>query len=194
MTKHADWFDTNAGFSVASYTAGQAFVDLLGYVMSDEVRDDFLYRLGTEWRFRHPYPADLLQTAQKESGMHLYWLFDQFLNGPEVYDYGVSGVISEQNGNGYTNQITLERHASGILPIDVMIRFVDESVRWIHIPVDVAYGHKPVPANWTVESAWQWVHPVYQLTVESDSEIKNVRIDPLGRTPDHDRANNEFTR
>lgn len=191
MTTHADWFDTSAGFSVASYTAGQAFIDLLGYVMGDGVRDSFLYRLGTEWRFRHPYPADILQTAQKESGMHLYWLFDQFLNGPEQYDYAVSNITSEQNAEGYTSRIILERHASGILPIDLLIRFADGSAQWVHIPVDVSYGHKPVPANWMVATAWPWVSPVYQLEVESNAAIVEAGIDPSRRTPDRDRNNNQ---
>lgn len=194
MTKHADWFDTNAAFGVASYTAGQAFVDLLGYVIGDEVRDSFLYRLGTEWRFRHPYPADILQTAQKESGMHLYWLFDQFLNGPEYYDYGISGVTSEQSADGYTSRITLERHASGILPVDLVVRFENGTAQWIHVPVDVAYGHKPVPANWIVANPWSWVYPVYHLELDAPAPITEVIIDPTRRTPDYNRDNNQFAR
>jgi len=188
--KPADWYDTNAGFSVAAYTAGQAFVSLLGYVMGDGLRDRLLYRYGTEWRFRHPYPADLQKLAQDVSGMQLHWLFEQFLNGAERYDYAVAGIDNAAHAGGHRATVTLERRAPGVLPQDVRLRLADGSERWVHVPLAEAFGHKPTGDGWTVAEPWPWVHPTHRVTVEVPSPVVEAEIDPERRTPDLDRANN----
>jgi hypothetical protein len=188
--KPADWYRTNRGFGTAAYSAGQAFVALLGYVMGDEARDRLLYRFGTEWRFRHPYPADFQKLAQDVSGMHLNWLFEQFLNGAEPYDYAATNLRAERTTSGYRSTVTLERRAPGGLPQDVLLRYADGSVEWVHVPFGEALGHKAVPANWRVAEPWPWVHPTYTLTAEGASPVVEVTIDPTARTPDLNRENN----
>lgn len=191
--KPADWYETNRGFSVASYAAGQAFVSLLGYVMGDAVRDRLLRRFATEWRFRHPYPADLQKLAQDVSGMHLNWLFEQFLNGAERYDYAVTGIQNTPRTGGYRAMVTLERLEPGVLPQDVRLRLADGTERWVHVPLAEAFGHKPVPDDWTVAEPWPWVFPVHRLALDVPAPVVEAEIDPERRTPDLDRANNRAT-
>lgn len=192
--KAADWYDTNTGFGVASYHAGQAFIALLGYVIGDEVRDRFLHRFATEWRWRHPYPADIQQTAQKVSGMQLHWLFEQFLTGAELYDYAVADLAATRAGAGYVNTITLERRQPGVLPVDLLLTLADGSRQWVHIPVDVAFGHRPMPSDWIVTRPWPWVREMQQVSIETASPVVQVELDPAGRTPDIDRKNHRISR
>lgn len=190
LHKQADWYDTNTGFSVAAYPGGQAFVSLLGYVMGDEALDTFLYRFGTEWRFKHPYPADILKLAQDVSRMHLWWLYEQFVVGAERYDYALTGLDSNE---GETT-VTIERRASGVLPAEVLVRFADGSEQRVHIPVDVAFGEPVLEEGWTVARPWAWVTPTYTLTLESASPAVEAVLDPRERTPDIDRAAHRITR
>jgi hypothetical protein len=191
--KPADWYETNTSFGLAAYTGGQAFISLLGYVMGDDALDRFLYRFGTEYRWRHPYPADVQNLAQRVSGMHLNWLFDQFLNGAERYDYAATRLEVNEADGRYRTAVTLERRERGVLPVDLVVRFADGSAQWIHVPLAEAHGHKAVPADWVVADPWPWVHPTYTFTLESDRRPVEVIVDPAGRTPDIRRTNNRVS-
>lgn len=192
--KPADWYDTNTGFSVATYTGGQVLVDLLGYVMGDELRDDLIRRYYEEFAFRHPYPADLLHLAQRTSGLQLDWLFEQYLNGAERYDYAAERLDVEPTADGFRHTITLRRRENGVLPVDLRLRYDDGSEHFVTIPPGVMRGHKRVPASWTVAEPWPWTHPTYTLTHESPQRIKEVQLDPANRMLDLDPANNRVVR
>ena len=192
--KPADWYETNTGFSVASYTAGTALVDLLGYVMGDDARDAFLRRYYDEFQFRHPYPADVQHLAQRVSGLQLDWLFEQFLDGDGRYDYAAERLDVERTPEGYRHTITLRRHEPGVLPVDLRLRYDDGSEHFVTIPPAVMHGHKPVPGGWTVAEPWPWTSPAYTLTHESPKRVKEVQLDPANRMLDLDPANNRVVR
>ncbi len=189
--KPADWFETNTAYGAASYSAGEALVDLLGYVMGDAVRDAFLRAYVRRFAFRHPYPADVLAVAQDVSGLHLDWLFEQFLHG-ERYDYAATDLDVERTGGGFRSTITLERREPGVLPVDLRLRFADDTERWVTIPPSVMRGHKPLPAGWTAAAPWPWTSPAYTLTVEGD--VREVLLDPERRLLDLDESNHRLRR
>ncbi len=192
--KPADWFETNTGYSAASYSAGEALADLLGYVMGDAMRDDFLRAYVTRFGFRHPYPADVLATAQDVSGLQLDWLFEQFLEGAERYDYSVDDITVEDAPGGVRSTIPLRRNEPGVLPVDLRLRFADGSEERVTVPLGVMQGHKPVPADWTVAPAWAWTDPSYDLVVERPSRVVEAVVDPDGRMIDLDPSNNRAVR
>jgi hypothetical protein len=191
-SKPADWYDTNVGFSVASYTGGAVLVDLLGYVMGDDVRDAFIKRYYDEFKFRHPYPADVQQIAQRTSGLQLDWLFEQYLEGEGRYDYGADDLDVERTAEGYRHAIMLRRHEDGVLPVDLRLRYDDGSEHFVTIPPVVMHGHKPVPEDWTVAGPWPWTSPTYTLTHESPKRVVEVQLDPENRMLDLDPANNRI--
>ena len=192
--KPADWFETNRAYGAASYSAGEALADLLGYVMGDATRDAFLRTYVERFAFRHPYPADVLAVAQDVSGLQLDWLFEQFLEGAERYDYSVEDIDVEETAGSVRSTIPLRRNEPGVLPVDVRLRFADGSEERVTVPLNVMQGHKPVPTGWTVAPAWAWTDPTYDLVVERPSRVAEAVVDPDGRMIDLDPSNNRAVR
>lgn len=190
----ADWFETNTGYGLAAYTGGAALIDLLAYVMGDDVHAAFLRRYFEAFRFRHPYPADLMRVAEQTSGLQLEWLFDQYLNGSARYDYAAERVEVERTAGGHRSTVTLRRREAGILPVDLYVRFADGSAQMVTIPPGVMRGHKPLLPGWTAAEPWPWVSPTYTLTLDGPAPVAEVVVDPMARTPDLDRSNNRVRR
>jgi hypothetical protein len=192
--KPADWFDTNLAYGGASYTAGAALADLLGYVIGDAERDAFLREYVARYTFGHPYPADVMSVAQDVSGLQLDWLFEQFLTGAVRYDYGVDDLTAEPTADGVRSTIRLRRHEPGVLPVDVWLRYDHGTEEMVTVPLSVMEGHKPVPPDWTVAEPWAWTTPTYDLVVERPSRVVEAVVDPERRMLDLDPSNNRVLR
>src|SRR5690606_22947200 len=190
MNTPSDWFRTNYGYSIAAYTAGEMLLDLLGYVMSDPVRDQFLQTYFERFRFRHPDPTDVEKVAEDVSGLQLDWFFAQFTETDWTLDYAVRNVDSRRSGAAWRADITLERVSDIAMPIDVLITLDDGTAQWVTIPLGVMQGHKPVPQDWVVADPWLWTSPRYTLSIDLPARVRRVEIDPMLRTPDRNRLNN----
>jgi hypothetical protein len=72
----------------------------------------------------------------------------------------------------------------------VKLTLADGSTQWVHVPLMVMHGHKPVPDDWIVAAPWPWVYPEYELTFTVPSRVVAAELDPMQRTPDVNRLNN----
>ncbi|HNJ55149.1 MAG TPA: M1 family metallopeptidase, partial [Chitinophagaceae bacterium] len=73
LTTHADHYNTNYAYSIASYSKGDIFLAQLGYITGDAVRDKILLEYYRLWRFKHPNISDFIRVAEKVSDMKLDW-------------------------------------------------------------------------------------------------------------------------
>ncbi len=186
----ADWFTTNSAYGVAAYPGGAMLVDMLGYVMSDSLRDVWLKAYYQRRTFQHPDPFDLEAFAEDVSGLRLDWYFEQYTNTTRRLDYAVDDVEQRRTGDDWTATVELERQDELVMPIDVRLTLADGSAQWVTIPLGIMQGHKPVPDDWIVAEPWLWTFPEYTLSVNLPAEVKSVEIDPSGRMPDMNRLNN----
>ena len=60
LTTHADHFNTNFAYSIASYSKGCVFINQLGYIVGDETRDKILLEYYKRWKFKHPNSNDFI--------------------------------------------------------------------------------------------------------------------------------------
>lgn len=188
----SDWFVTNTGYSTAAYAGGESLLEMLGYVISQPVRDQFLREYVRRFAFQHPYPADVEKVAEDVSGLQLDWFFDQILNQKWRIDYGIDEVSSHPSANGgWTTTIELERHTDTAFPVDLAVKLEDGSIRWLNVPLLVMEGHKPMPENGIVAEPWPWTNPEHTITVELPSRPVAVYLDPLLETPEVNRLDNE---
>lgn len=190
----ANDFATNKAYATAAYDGGRALLDLLGYVMGDDVRDAFLRDYVARFKFRHPMPDDVQAVAEAASGLRLGWLFGPFLDEGARYDYGIDTLNVTSIPTGSRSAITLRRHEPGVLPVALRLRYDDGSEEDVTIPVAEAGGHKVVPDGWTVAAPWAVADPAYTLTVERAHPVHAVTLDPEGRMIDLDPANNHSER
>jgi len=192
MTTHADHFNTNFGYSIASYSKGEIFLEQLGYVVGDAVRDKILQEYYRLWRFKHPNASDFVRVAEKVSGLQLDWYKEYWINTTKTIDYGVDSLW-EENGKA---RIRLKMAGKMPMPLDVLIQYKDGSKEMVYIPQYLQFGEKPVEDPGIPRTSfepWRWTHPTYTFELNHRlTDVTILDIDPGERMADVDRRNNRL--
>lgn len=192
LTTHADHYNTNYAYSIASYSKGDIFLAQLGYITGDAVRDKILLEYYRLWRFKHPNISDFISVAEKVSDMKLDWYKEYWVSSTKTIDYGIDSLWE---AGGKTN-IRLSDIGLMPMPLDVMITFKDGAKEMHYIPMNLMYGAKPVEdpsVSRKVYEPWKWTSPYY--TIQTDrkfADIAVVEIDPSQRMADVERKNNKL--
>ena len=178
MSTHADRYDTNAAYSMASYSKGNLFLSQLEYVIGKENVAKGLKKYFNDFSFKHPTPNDIKRSMEKVSGIHLDWYLNEWTQTTHTIDYGVKSVEG--------NKVTLEKIGKMPMPIDVSVVYTDGSTEEFNIPLRIMRGQKPTSA--TVLKDWTWAHPTYTFT--ASKMVKSVEIDTSQLMADVNRDNN----
>jgi hypothetical protein len=193
MTQHADHFNTNFGYSLAAYSKGSVFINQLGYIVGDAMRDKILLSYYNQWKFRHPNANDFVRVAEKESGLALQWYKEYMVYTTKTIDYALGNInVDTTTGNA---MLLLKRVGKIPMPIDVEITYKDGSKELHYIPLNLMYGEKQAEnkLNRTVHEAWRWTHPEYSFTISRKvAEIRSIEIDATQRMADVNRSNNKL--
>jgi hypothetical protein len=189
LTTHADHYNTNFTYSVSSYSKGEMFLSLLGYIVGEETRDKILLEYYRLWKFKHPNATDFINVAQDVSGMQLDWFKEYWINTTKTIDYGIDSLW-EENG---VSKIRLKRVGQMPMPIDLTLRFKDSTEEDHYIPLNLMFGEKPAEKKSApiVHEEWRWTHPTYIVEFKRKlTDLREVEIDPTKRLADVDRKNN----
>lgn len=191
MTTHADHFNTNYAYSVASYSKGGVFLSQLGYITGADVRDKILLEYYRQWRFKHPDVNDFMRIAEKVSGLQLDWYKEYWVNGTKTIDYKIDSLWEE----GGKSKIRLMRLKEIPMPIDLVLTFKDGTKQMHYIPAYLMFGQKPAEDQLQriVHPAWKWTHTSYVIEFDKRlTELTIAEIDPSYRMADVDRRNNKL--
>jgi hypothetical protein len=180
LSTHADRYDTNWGYGIASYSKGSLFLSQLEYLIGSENVAKGIKKYFQDFSFKHPTPNDIKRVMEKVSGVHLGWYLNEWTQTIHTIDYGVRGV----NGQ----KITLERIGKMPMPMDVSVVYADGSNEHFNIPLEMMRAHKPTTA--TILKDWGWASPTYSFDVSKP--VKAVIIDQKGLMADMDLENNFF--
>lgn len=191
LSTHADHFNTNFAYGTAAYSKGCVFMEQLGYIVGEPVRDKILLEYYRQWRFKHPNVNDLIQVAQKVSGLQLDWYKEYWVNTTKTIDYGIDSLWEE----GGMSKIRLKQIGEVPMPIDLQLTFQDGSKELHYVPAYLMFGEKPAEdtARRKIYTSWKWTHPTYVIeTTRKLTDIKTVEIDASLRMADVDRRNNKM--
>ena len=190
LTTHADHFETNVGYSIASYSKGAIFMEQLGYLVGAAMRDKILLEYFNQWHFKHPNSSDLVKIAEDMSGIKLDWYKEYWCNTTKTIDYGIDSLWEE----GGVSKVRLIRKGKMPMPIDFRLTFKDGSTEMHYIPLNLMYGSKPTEnaaETREVHAAWRWTHPTYILEFKRRlADLKRAEIDPSKRMADTDQRSN----
>jgi len=182
LTTHADRFNTNAAFSIGSYTKGSMFLSQLNYIIGEENVQKTIKKYFEAFKFKHPTPNDIKRTAEKISGIQLDWFLNEWTQTTHTIDYAVAKVEG--------NSVTLARVGQMPMPIDVAVTYVDGSTENFYIPLSMMRGEKTTDAK--LIKNWSWANTTY--TFSASKEVKSVEIDPSQLMADIERENNVFVK
>jgi hypothetical protein len=165
-------------------------MEQLGYIIGAGTRDRMLLEYYNQWRFKHPNSNDLVQVAEKISGIKLDWYKEYFCNTTKTVNYAIDSLWEE----GGVSKIRLRRMGQMPMPIDLQLTFKDGSTEMHYIPLNLMFGEKQTEnANQKreVHAEWRWTHPTYVLEFKRRlTEVTTVEIDPSKRMADVERKNN----
>ena len=190
MSTPADFYSTNIGYSINSYSKGTIFLSQLGYIVGEKMRDDILIAYYNQWQFKHPNANDFVRVAEKSSGFKLDWYHDFWINTTKTIDYAVDSLWEE---DGKT-KVRIKRIGEMPMPLDIQLTFKDGSKELHYVPIDIMYNQKPnedTSAKWIVYHECKWNSTT--IVIESSRklfDISQVEIDPTQRMADVDTRNN----
>jgi hypothetical protein len=191
LTTHADHFNTNKAYSIASYSKGSVFLNQLGYIIGEDKLGKVMKRYFSEWKFKHPNPTDFKRIAEKESGLELDWYWENFVGTIKTIDYGIKEVVSASA----KTEVVLERIGQMPMPLDVVISYKDGSFENFYIPMEIMRGEKSenLYTKTTLLSDWGWTYPEYTFTIDKNlNDIERIVIDPSQRMADINPDNNVY--
>ena len=139
----ADMYLNYRSYAVATYPHTSSVFFMLRYTMGDRAFDDFMHLYYERWRFKHPYPDDLLNAAEdierREGDTNrvrargdLRWFFDEWFQKTWKLDYAIGCFHVSDN----TATVTIERKERAVMPIDLVFTFDDGTTEQKWIPVD----------------------------------------------------------
>ncbi len=192
LSTGADFFGSNFGYGISSYSKGAIFLVQLGYIIGDQQLDKTLLSYYRQWRFKHPNAADFMRVAEEESGMKLDWYKNFWIDGTKTIDYGIDSLW-EVNGKSH---IRLKMIGRMPMPIDVQFQFRDGKKLLAYIPQYSMFGGKPVENELIPRQeceAWKWTSPTYEFEIPMKlTDLKRIEIDPTHRMADVNRNNNKL--
>ena len=191
LTTHSDYFSTNEAYGVGSYTKGSIFLNQLGYIIGNENLFVGLRKYYNTWKFKHPDKYDFIRIIEKLTNLELDWYLDYWIGTIHKIDYGIS--ITNITNNSI--QVNLNRIGKIPMPIEVTVKYSDNTQDLYYIPLSIMRGIKSFDPkdNVKILSDWSWVNPTYSFKVDTNKkEIYSVEIDSSQRMADVDKSNNYF--
>ena len=190
MSTHSDHYNTNMAYSSAAYSKGATFLGVLGYIISDSLRDKTLLNYYATWKFKHPNANDFTRVAEKTSGIQLQWFKEYWMNSTKTVDYGLNDIQAGEKGA----ILSIQRVGKMPMPVEVFVTYKDGSSETHYMPLDLMLsGKKAEVANWITHAEWKWTAPTYSFELSKPiSQLKSIEIDPSQRMPDVNRSNNKI--
>jgi hypothetical protein len=192
LTTHADHYQTNEAYGVASYSKGELMLAQLAAVIGKENRDAGLKRYFRDWSFKHPGPYDFMRVMEHTSGLELDWYFQYWIHTTQTIDYAVMAVKEGPQ----SVDVSLSRIGGMPMPQDVWVTFEDGSTQQFHIPLVMMRGHRPMAPGEVLLPDWPWTHPTYTFSIPTTEPgrgpVVSVELDPLKLSMDVDRGNNRL--
>lgn len=190
VLQHADFFKSDRSHLYSVYYKGEVFMFVLEYYFGRERLDELMRKFFTEWHLHHVYTEDMKRFFEKETGIELDWLFEEFLNTTKTCDYAISksGGKWLKDEKYYEAEILLKRNGGIEMPVNVTVTLQNDTSLSYRIP---AHPDDPDITGFERKPVWNKVSSEYLLYLELPDAVKKVSIDTSLLLPDIRRLNNK---
>ena len=192
LTTHADRFQYNFAYGIASYSKGAVFLAQLGYIIGADNLRKTIKRYYEVFKFSHPTANDFKRIAEKVSGMQLEWYLNDWIRTTNTIDYSIQ-LVEEKDQK---TKVNLERIGNLPMPVEVYVEAVDGSVFYYYIPLQMMRGEKLFldPKVITLRD-WSWANPTYQFEIGIPlNDIRIIRLNPTGLKADVNPNNDIYSK
>jgi hypothetical protein len=167
-----DRIDARALGAIGYRKPGAVMLALRDNVVGKEAFDRAFREYTRRWAFKHPAPGDFFRTVENVSGQDLGWYWSSFFYGTGLLDIGIDNVtMRQQEGQNYAI-VALRRNSSVPFPVKLRLRFSDNSMQDVALPVEI----------WSRGERYDAVIPVKM-------SVTGARLWPDGAVPDWNSTN-----
>ena len=185
LNTHSDHYAEYANYRLV-YSKTASMLYNLETVLGKDVVNRIMQTYFSRFLFQHPYPEDFIRIAGEVSGKQLDWFFREWLDETGTIDYRISKLSSVKIEDNYFVKMTLKRHGTMEMPLDIRLTLADSTVKWVHIP-NRKDPQKPIPDSWFVSKTWVgWnrFNNTFSVDIPVQASVTEAKIDPSGRLSD----------
>ena len=185
---------TGVGYGYTTYSKTPLMLSMLGGVVgSDTAVQRAQSEWGKAWMFRHPSPWDymfFMNNALKGKAGDLSWFWHYWLFTTE----SVEGSLVCGDMSGSRPTVTVRQNGQMPSPIVMRVDFADGPQPIKPMTNSVMAGDKAAIVTWPVD-VWFSGDREYKSQLNfGGRKIEKVTLDPGGRFPDKDAADNQCPR
>ncbi|MFK7949307.1 MAG: M1 family metallopeptidase [Saprospiraceae bacterium] len=108
---------TMINYQLSAYSIPSMMFKYLEMYLGTKEFNKIAQKYYDDWKFKHPYPADVKAHFEKESGKDLGWFFDEFFNTRKSIDYALGSV--QVDGN--TAKISVSNRGDIASPVAISV-------------------------------------------------------------------------
>lgn len=163
---------TPLAFGIASYAKPATLLVALRGVLGEETFYRAYRSFIEDWAWKHAYPWDFFNTFERVAGRDLDWFWRSWYYETWTLDQAISDVRTRGDAT------TIVVRDEGLVPMPVLLEIELENgeVMQRRIPVDT----------------WLRGARTATLTIDTESPVERVSIDPQNLFPDVDLADNDW--
>ncbi|MBD3275083.1 MAG: hypothetical protein GF372_07210 [Candidatus Marinimicrobia bacterium] len=169
LAKPAHAYGSEISYVQNVYTKGGLMLWMLEYVMGEEAFWAGMRDYYETWQFKHVNEKRFRSVMAEHADQNLDWFFDQWLHSTGYVDYALTDFESQPNENGYSTRVQFKRVGEFVMPLEVEVRSADGS---------------------SVQVPWFDHTETGEVTVQTDSKVDRVVLDPDNKILDVNYLNN----
>ena len=173
IMRRSDYHYSTNAFVVASYMKPAIMMAALRGLLGRDTFMEGYHAFMDDWAYKHAYPWDFFNSFERVSGRDLDWFWRSFYFETWQLDQAVASVSRE----GGQTTIRIEDQGRASLPARLAITLESGRTLRREIPVET----------------WLSGQTTAALTLDTDSPVQRVVIDPEQVFPDVDRQDNIWT-
>ena len=182
--------DAGSGYGFQTYQKTPLMLSMLGGIVGDEAVINAMKKYTAAWAYKHPSPWDYMFFMNNELGQNLEWFWNYWLFTTE----SVEGSIQEVKIENDHTTVTVKQ--AGEMPSPVVLKVEFEAEGPAISPMTNAKMIDPLTAEvtWPV-TVWFDGNRTFDAVLNFGTrKIKKITLDPHGRFPDKNVADNEWTK
>ncbi|MXV14062.1 M1 family metallopeptidase [Hufsiella ginkgonis] len=178
--------DAGSGYSYQTYSKTPLMLSMLGGVVGDQAVVNAMKKYTAAWSFKHPSPWDYIFFMDNELGQDLEWFWYYWLWTTE----SVEGSIQDVKTAGGKTTVTVHQAGQMPSPVVLKVEFEAEGAAIKTLPNAKMIDATTAEITWPA-SVWFDGSRSYNAVMNfGDRRIKKITLDPHGRFPDANTADN----
>lgn len=186
------WISNLGGdlYQFQTYQKAAMMLSMLGGVVGDDAVQSAIREYARAWAFKHPSPWDFAYFLNDALGQDLGWFWHAWLWTTESVDGSIQNVSAAADAT----VVTIRQDGQMPSPIVLRVEFAKEGPEPEAMPNAKLLADGRAVVTWPVD-VWFDGRRTFEATLRFGArQIEKITLDPYGRFPDRNPADNVWVR